>query len=153
MVGDLDQSVGYVLKQAAVALRAAMDTGLRPLRLTVPQYSCLEVIGQRPGLSNSELARSVFVTRQAMNGVLRGLQDRDLVTRPERAPHGRIRPTELTAAGRTLLTAASTVVRGVEQAMLDPLSTAARRRLHTDLLACLAGLDPMAPGQAPDEQL
>jgi len=38
---ELDRSVGYVLKQASSALRAAMDAVLRPLELTVPQYSCL----------------------------------------------------------------------------------------------------------------
>jgi len=48
----------------------------------VPQYSCLELLGQRSGLSNAELARGTFVTRQSMNQVLRGLQDRGLVTRP-----------------------------------------------------------------------
>jgi len=69
-VGPVDEAVGYVLKKAATALRAAMDNALRPLDLTVPQYSCLEVLGQRPGLSGSELARAVFVTRQSMNLVL-----------------------------------------------------------------------------------
>ena len=58
-VGPVDEAVGYVLKKAATALRAAMDNALRPLDLTVPQYSCLEVLGQRPGLSGSELARAV----------------------------------------------------------------------------------------------
>lgn len=91
-VGLLEQAVGYVLKQAAAALRTAMDVVLRPLALTVPHYACLEVLGQQPGL-NSELARSVFVTRQSMNGVLRGLQDRGLVTRAVTAPHGRALPT------------------------------------------------------------
>src|ERR1700709_1988250 len=95
-VGDLEQSVGYVLKQAAAALRTAMDQALRPMGLTVSQYACLEVLGQRPGLSNAELARAIFVTRQAVNGVLRGMQDRGLVTRPAIAPYGRALPTDLT---------------------------------------------------------
>ena len=50
-VNDLDQAVGYVLKQAAAALRAAMDAVLRPLAQTVPQYACLELLGRRPGLA------------------------------------------------------------------------------------------------------
>ena len=36
-VGPLDESVGYLLKQAATALRSAMDAALRPLELSVPQ--------------------------------------------------------------------------------------------------------------------
>lgn len=144
-VGDLEQSVGYVLKQAATALRASMDAQLRPMQLTVPQYACLEVLGQRPGLSNAELARATFVTRQAMNGVLRGLQERGLVTRPDTAPHGRALPTQLTASGRHQLRAASTAVRAVERRMLSNLSSAARRRLHDDLAACAAALTADAP--------
>ena len=139
-VGDLQQSVGYVLKQAATTLRAAMDAALRPMHLTVSQYACLEVLGQRPGLSNAELARATFVTRQAMNGVLGGLQDRGLVSRPDTAPHGRALPTTLTAAGRRQLRTASTAVRGVEQRMLSNLSPAAQRRLREDLAACAAAL-------------
>ncbi|WP_432572679.1 MarR family winged helix-turn-helix transcriptional regulator [Kineococcus sp. SYSU DK005] len=139
-VGPLEESVGYALKQAAAALRGAMDAALRPLELTVPQYSCLELLGQRPGLSSADLARGAFVTRQAMNGVLRGLQERGLVTRPASAPHGRALPTELTPAGRAALGAASAAVRGVEQRMLTALGPAARHRLRGDLATCAGAL-------------
>src|SRR5215211_7648005 len=107
-VGPVENAVGYVLKEAAVALRNAMDAVRLPLHLTVPQYAGLELVGQRPGLSNAELARGAFVARQSMNGVLRGLQDRGLVSRPDTAPQGRARPTELTPAGRAALRTAST---------------------------------------------
>jgi DNA-binding MarR family transcriptional regulator len=148
MVGDLDQAVGYVLKQAVTALRGAMDTALRPLELTVPQYACIELLGQRAGLSNAELARGAFVTRQSMNLVLRGLQERGLVTRPDAAPHGRARPTELTPAGQRLLRLASSEVRAVEQRMLAPVPPARRRQLRDDLAACAAALDdPRVPPQ------
>ncbi|RJK94849.1 MarR family winged helix-turn-helix transcriptional regulator [Vallicoccus soli] len=149
-VGPVDASVGYALKQAAVALRSGMDAVLRPLELSVPQYSCLEVLAQRPGLSNAELARATFVTRQAMNGVLRGLQERGLVTRPAAAPHGRALPTRLTPRGEELLLAASTAVRSVERRMLAPLDGDRQRRLRDDLAACAAALagapGPMSAG-------
>lgn len=139
-VGPLDTSVGYALKRAAAALRTRMDAELRPLGLTVPQYACLEVLAQQPGLSNAELARAVFVSRQSMNLVLRGLQDRGLVARPASTPHGRALPSQLTPAGREQLQAASTVVRTVEGRMLTPLSTAAQERLRRDLAACADAL-------------
>ncbi|MFI0793804.1 MarR family winged helix-turn-helix transcriptional regulator [Micromonospora rubida] len=86
-VGSLELSVGYALKQAAAALRTAMDVGLRPLGLSVPQYACLELLGQRPGLSAAELARGAFVTRQSMHALLLGLEDRGLLARAA-TPHG-----------------------------------------------------------------
>jgi DNA-binding MarR family transcriptional regulator len=141
-VGPLDESVGYLLKQAATALRSAMDAALRPLELSVPQYACLELLGQRPGLSNAELARGAFVTRQSMNGVLRGLQDRGLVTRPLIAPSGRARPSQLTPTGRRRLQNASATVRAVEKRMLTSFSATQERRLCRDLAACIAALSP-----------
>ncbi|MEP3686855.1 MAG: MarR family transcriptional regulator [Sulfitobacter dubius] len=137
-VGDLEQSVGYVLKQVQASLRAAMDEVLRPLDLTVPQYACLEMLGQRPGLSNSELARGAFVTRQSMNLVVRRLQDRDLLTRPEEAPHGRVLPTELTKDGQAILSAASVSVRAVEKQLFSPLSNEQQSQLREALAACVS---------------
>lgn len=141
-VGKVEDATGYVLKQAAAALRASMDAALRPLQLTVPQYACLELLGQRPGLSNAELARAAFVTRQSMNGVLRGLQERGLLTRPSTAPHGRALPSELTPAGHAQLWAASTAVRAVEQQMVSALPPSQQRRLRQDLATCAAALTP-----------
>ena len=135
-VGDLDQSVGYVVKQVQASLHTAMDEVLRPLGLTVAQYACLELLGQHPGLSNSELARRAFVTRQSMNLVLRRLQERGLLTRPDHAAHGRSLPTELTSAGQAKLREASVAVRAVEQRLFSPLSQAQQRRLRDDLAAC-----------------
>jgi len=139
-VGPLDTAVGYVLKEAASALRGAMDAALRPLGLTVPQYSCLELLGQRPGLSNADLARGAFVTRQSMNVVLQGLEARGLVTRPAEAPHGRQLPTELTAAGHDQLQAASTAVNAVQVRMVAGLSAERQQDLLDTLTACARNL-------------
>jgi len=150
-VGPVDAAGGYVLKKAATALRSAMDTALRPLGLTVPQYSCLEVLAQRPGLSSSELARATFVTRQSMNLVLQGLQQRGLLARAAVADRGKALPTELTDAGREQLRAASAAVRTIEKQMLAPLTPSAQRRLVADLAACAAALTG-EPRTGPHEQ-
>src|SRR6478609_7889127 len=91
----LDTSLGYLLKETSSALRAAMETVLRPLGMTVTHYACLELLEQRPGLSNSELARGTFVTRQSMNVLLHALERDGYVTRPAEAPAGKILPTRL----------------------------------------------------------
>src|SRR6202049_5049099 len=96
---DLEASLGYLLKEASSALRAAMEEGLRPLGMSVTHYACLELLAQRPGLSNSELARGAFVTRQSMHLLLQALEREGLVVRPAQAPVGRVLPTELTARG------------------------------------------------------
>ena len=136
-----DESVGYALKKATSALRSAMDNALRPLDLTVPQYACLEALRQRPGLSGAELARTVFVTRQSMNLVLKGLEDRGLLDRPPVPGHGKALPTELTAAGHERLQAARQALSGVEKKMLAALTSSAQRRLCADLTAIATALN------------
>ena len=137
---DLETSVGYLLKEASSALRAAMEAELRPLGVTITHYSCLELLAQRPGLSNSELARGAFVTRQSMNVLLQSLERDGLVRRADRAPSGRALPTELTAAGRRQLATASAAVRGVEDTMTQGLDQEARRQVVTALRAFAAAL-------------
>src|ERR1700735_3137256 len=107
---ELDTSMGYMLKAAASALHAALEAVLRPLGMTITHYSCLELLAQRPGLSNSALARGAFVTRQSMNVLLQSLERQGLVTRPAQAPAGRALPTELTPRGRRQLTEDNTAV-------------------------------------------
>jgi DNA-binding MarR family transcriptional regulator len=119
---DLETSLGYLLKEASSALRAAMEEVLRPLGMTVTHYSCLELLAQRPGMSNSELARGAFVTRQSMNVLLQALEREGHVTRPAEALVGKVLPTRLTPRGRRKLAKASAAVRSVEVRMLAGMS-------------------------------
>jgi DNA-binding MarR family transcriptional regulator len=134
---NVTEHVGYRLKRAAAALRGAMDKALREHGLTVPQYACLELLDERPGISGAELARGTFVTRQSSSVVLHGLQDGGLVTRPAAADHGRALPVHLTDEGLRRLTAARAAVYAVERRMIDAIPA---RRLD----ALLADLDRMA---------
>jgi DNA-binding MarR family transcriptional regulator len=118
----LETSLGYLLKQAQSALRAAMEEVLRPLGMSVTRYACLELLDQRPGLSNSELARGAFVTRQSMNVLLRALEQEGFVTRPAEAPVGKVLPARLTPHGRRSLEKATVAVRAVELRMLAGMS-------------------------------
>ena len=115
---DLESSLGYLLKEASSALRAAMEEALRPFEMSVTKYSCLELLAQRPGMSNSELARGAFVTRQSMNVLLQALEREGYVSRPDEAPVGKVLPARLTPKGRRSLAQATAAVRSVEVRML-----------------------------------
>ncbi|MFI8633231.1 MarR family winged helix-turn-helix transcriptional regulator [Microbacterium sp. NPDC077663] len=130
---DLPTSLGYLLKEASSALRTAMEDVLRPLGMTVTSYSCLELLAQRPGLSNSDLARGAFVTRQSMNVLLQSLEREGWVTRATTASEGRVLPVTLTDAGRRQRARASAAVKTVEDRMLGELSAPERRQAF-DLL-------------------
>ena len=133
--------VGYVLKQAQSLLHLRMEEALRPLRLTVSQYSCLHHLRGDPGISAAALARATFVTRQSMNAMLQQLIDRDLVARPSQAESGRALPAVLTVAGTDALAEAQKLVDGVEQRMLAGLSAAESAALARGLSACVRSLE------------
>lgn len=134
---DLEHAVGYALKRATTALRAAMDAELRAHDLSVPQYACLELLAQRPGLSSAELARGAFVSRQAMHQLLGGLRAAGLVTGDGQRRGQRL---ALTAAGAERLARASQAVAAVEDGMLASLTAPERERLHSALSTCADAL-------------
>ncbi|RYJ06719.1 MAG: MarR family transcriptional regulator [Actinomycetales bacterium] len=137
---DLETSLGYLLKQASSALRAAMEDALRPLGMTITHYSCLELLSQRPGLSNSELARGAFVTRQSMNVLLQTLERDGFVTRPAEAPVGKALPARLTPSGRRSLAKATAAVRSVEDRMLTGMTETERSDAFRSLQSMIHSL-------------
>ncbi len=139
---DVDLSVGYALKRAQHALHSAMDAELRDHGLSVSQYACLEILAARPRISNADLARDAFVTRQAMHQLLTGLQATGLVSA---VGEGRSQRYALTAEGRTRLRKASSTVAAIEQRMIATLSRAEREQLHRQLSICTTALGPPAP--------
>lgn len=141
---ELARRLGYVLKQAQSALRARMEAELRPRGLTVPQYSCLELLASGP-LSSAELARGAFVTAQSMNSVVMSLQERGLVARDDVASSGRRRPAVLTDAGRALLDEADEAVRRIEAQMIETVGAGEVDRLVSGLSAIAEGLP--SPGR------
>ncbi len=96
----------------------------------------MRILSRRPGQSNADLARDVMVSPQAMNMVVRGLQDRGLVARPAAVSSGRSLPAELTREGHQLMGSIDTAVRAAEQRVLEPLSPTQRAEFKK-LLAAL----------------
>ncbi|WP_439377327.1 MarR family winged helix-turn-helix transcriptional regulator [Amycolatopsis lexingtonensis] len=137
---DLKTSLGYLLKEASSTLRAAMEEVLRPLGMSVTHYSCLELLAQRPGLSNSELARGAFVTRQTMNVLLQALERDGYVSRPAEAPVGKALPARLTPRGRRSLEKATAAVRSVEVRMLGGMTEAEQAAAFRSLRSMIRSL-------------
>ncbi|AXN43786.1 Transcriptional regulator SlyA [Mycobacterium marinum] len=119
--------LGFLLYRAAAVLRPEVSTALNPLGLTLPEFVCLRILSASPGLSSAELARHTNVTPQAMNTVLRKLEEVGAVSRPASVPSGRALPATLTAPGRALLKRAEVVVRGADDRILAKLTPAEQR--------------------------
>lgn len=131
MVDTGDEPLGYLVQRLAMSLRAQVtSTALEPVGLSFPQYICMRILSKNPGRSNADLARDVNVSPQAMNMVVRGLQERGLVARPATVDSGRSLPAELTRDGVELLRQTDAGVREAERKVLAPLGEQDRRQFR-----------------------
>ena len=131
-----DEPLGYLLHRVASALRAEITSSvLDSLELTFPQYICMRVLSKYGDRSNAELARDTGVSPQAMNMVLRGLEERELVSRPASVASGRSLPATLTRRGRELLSRTDSGVKDAEQRLLGNLTEAQQREFRRILAA------------------
>jgi DNA-binding MarR family transcriptional regulator len=132
--GADDLPLGYLLYRVTNALRGEVTaTVLEPLGLSFPQYICMRMLSRAPGRSNAEVARSIGVSPQAMNIVLRSLQERALVERPAAMAAGRSQPAQLTASGREMLARTDAGVRAAERRLMTDLTEQQRRDFRTIL--------------------
>jgi DNA-binding MarR family transcriptional regulator len=137
-VGE-DQPLGYLLHRIMSELRPAVTAALRPFELGLTDFVCLRILSMSPGRSNAELARDTNVSPQAMNNVLRGLQDRGAVERPASVSSGRALPAQLSAKGKELLKRAEDAVHVADQRVLANLTAAEQRQLKQLLAAATRG--------------
>ncbi|CAM3908133.1 MarR family winged helix-turn-helix transcriptional regulator [Tsukamurella ocularis] len=141
-VDALQSRIGYRIKEAQVAIRVRMEEGLRPFDLSAAQYAALELIDRTPRISNAQLARDAFVTRQSMNTMIKSLERRGLITRATEAPSGRELPTTLTRRGTELLRAAAVTVSAMETQAVAHLSETQQRQLLSGLESVITALRP-----------
>ena len=134
-----DQPLGYLLYRVTAELRPAVTAELGPLGLALPEFVCLRLLSIFPGQSNAELARHTNVSPQAMNNVLRALQDIGAVERPASVASGRALPAQLTAAGTALLKRAEAAVRVADQRVLANLTPEEQHELKRLLAGVSAG--------------
>jgi DNA-binding MarR family transcriptional regulator len=139
-------AVGYLLRQAQLALRRALDAALRDLGMTTPQFSVLSVLDVEPGLSGAALARASMLTPQTTNGILVALERAGRIERSPDPRDTRVLRAHLSDPGRALLDEARRRVVAVERRMTTGLSEAQQAQLRAWLVTCAQALDDAAAG-------
>jgi DNA-binding MarR family transcriptional regulator len=132
--------IGYVVGRLDRALRREIGALVTPLGLTVPKYTALSILREKPGLSNAQLARRTYVTPQSMNEVLIALEADGLIVRSRSAEHGRVVESALSKRGLEVLLACDRAVTHMENAMLADLDSGEREQLRQALMACVRRL-------------
>lgn len=118
----VDGHLGYLLRQAGVAFRGAMDKALADLGVTPPQFAVLTMIAAYPGLSNADLARLSLLTPQTVSVIVGNLKRAAAIESRPHPVHGRIQQIELTGTGKAMLARCKRRVREVEAGLAAGLS-------------------------------
>ena len=138
--------LSYVIGRLDRALRREIGALVAPFGLTVPKYTALSILRDRPGLSNAQMARRSYVTPQSMNEVLASLEADGLIVRAPAANHGRVVEVALSDRGHEVLAACDRAVTHMENAMLADLDDGERTQLREALVNCVyrlgAGFGP-----------
>jgi DNA-binding MarR family transcriptional regulator len=137
----MERQLTHLLRQANMALRAALRHTLTDLDLTPVQSTVLHLIADTPGSSSAELARRAHVTPQTMHKIVTDLEDRGLLALQPRPGHGRTRDAHLTDQGQLLLADADTRAQAIEDRMISGLDKQQRQQLLHLLQHCVTALD------------
>ena len=106
--------LGYLVRQANVAVRAAMEIALADIDATPAQFAVLTMIVAYPGISGAELARLTFLTPQTINVIVRNLVRGGAIEKTAHAVHGRVLRLTATTRGQALLKRCRVRVQEVE---------------------------------------
>jgi DNA-binding MarR family transcriptional regulator len=136
---ELLQSTGYLLARAGSESRRRFVEALARQELTLAAYSVLMILGGTAIATQRELADAAGIDPRNMVPILDDLEGRGFIVR-DAHPHDRRRhAVRLSQAGRAKLARLGEVGTKAERDMLEPLSPAQRKQLHSLLYVLLTG--------------
>lgn len=140
-------SPGFWLHHAALEWRQRLDRALRPLGLTPTQFNLLASIGwldrTRPSPpTQQQVADHAGADRMMASKVLRGLEDRALVTRESDAGDARSLRLRLTDEGRRITSRAIRLAVAVDDEVFADRGDDVRELLQNVAAHRLSGLLP-----------
>lgn len=135
---------GFLLRRAHQISAAVFEDECRGVGLTPAQFGVLTVLQASPGLDQSRLARALGFDKVTVLRVLRGLEERGLVTRSPAPDSRRNLAVQLTAQGNVLLKESQKPAERAYERLMAPLSTEQQLQLVTLLQQMTVGLEEHA---------
>ena len=142
--------LGYLVRQANVAVRAALERALADTGATTPQFAVLTMIVAYPGISGADLARLTFLTPQTINVIVRNLERAGAIAKTAHAEHGRILQLAATPRGVALLKRCRSRVQAVERALSGLVNPADEKTVRRWLSAVA---ETLSEGKIPEGKL
>lgn len=124
---DYEPSVAHLpweLKRAERAAARYLDTKLHGTGLTKAQFGVIQALAHKRKASSAELARTVFVTPQAMVGLISALEEKGYIERSQSELSARVIDARLTPAGRAAWRRASARLAEIDELLSGEFSQA-----------------------------
>ncbi|HEY8117859.1 MAG TPA: MarR family transcriptional regulator [Methylophilaceae bacterium] len=131
----IEESVGYMIRQAQLALHRTIDSKMAALDLTAMQWGPLLLIGHGKARTAADLSRCGGVETSTMTRMLDRLESKGLIIRKRSESDRRIIFLELTDEGKRLVSEVPNLLaeslnqhlRGFNQQELDTLKSLLKR--------------------------
>ncbi len=150
---DLSDSLIAQLRETVRILNSTLGNALRPFGLNQTEYVCLDVLAQQPGLSSSQLARTISLSHASTNKTVQALVEKRLIDRAVAAASGLPMPLRLTDHGEQRRRAAGIEVARVESTLRRRIGPASTGHVRSVLERCVAELLISAPQPQPNRAL
>lgn len=98
----LDESLGFLLNRAAIAMRWAIEERLAAFDLTAPQWAVLARLWEEDGQSPSVIGKSLHFDKPTASGIVDRLEQKGLVRKNRDLKDRRLIRVYLTNKGKKL---------------------------------------------------
>lgn len=140
MSSTLDESIGWMLNNAARLLQRRFSTKLLHYKVTPPQWGVLVALWEQDGLSLSELAKRSFFDGPTMTGIVDRLESSGLVERRRDSQDRRVISVYLTEGGRQLQSVLPPLSEQTNNEAINGLTAAQEREFRATLQKVIQNL-------------
>ena len=111
--------ITWLIKLAEREVGKELDRELRHSGLTKSQFGVLQALMHLERASSAALARTVFVTPQAMVGIIAGLERKGFIRRKTSRASARVIEATVTAAGKAAYDEGARMIRHVDEMLSE----------------------------------
>ncbi len=139
---ELLGSTLFLLARLGYALKARLVEEFEQAGFSIYQYGVLATLSEGACGTQATLADVLHLDRSLLVGVLDELEERGFVERQRDSSDRRRHAVSLTSEGKRQLVKLRKLVKGIEEAVLEPLEQRSRDSLHKALLTLAVHNDP-----------